>query len=184
MISEILELKGKDIKNFESVYKELIKQKVGIIYKIAQEKNENFSDLLDEFVPEARDFSEVWENEYIFESKKLNTNTVFTEDTTKKLTKKLVLNKIKKNNNSIEETDKNENELQVIDIETKPTEVTENNNKMEIKSTEVKVDTIDNNHSIENSEILKNDTVENLSKIEKAESKTVQRKMPKLLKRN
>ena len=168
MMSEILELKGKDIKNFESIYKELIKQKVGIIYKIAQEKNENFIHLLDEFVPEARDFSEVWEHEYIFESKKLNTNTVFTEDTTKK---KLVLNKIKKNNNSIEETDKNE--LQVIDIETKPTEVTENNNKMEIKSTEVNIDTIDNNHSIEN-----------LSKIEKAETKKVQRKMPKLVKRN
>tara|TARA_B110001450_G_C17465963_1_gene418215 strand:+ start:503 stop:670 length:168 start_codon:yes stop_codon:yes gene_type:complete len=54
---------------------------------------------------------------------------------------------------------------------------------MEIKSTEVKVDTIDNNHSIENSEILKNDTVENFSKIEKTELKTVKKKMPKTLKR-
>jgi len=186
MAKEVLEFEVKDVTKFESVYKELIRQKVGIIFKIAQEKNENFSDLLDEFVPEARDFSEVWQNEYIFENKKLNTNSVFTEDTAKKLTLKKKKIVIKKNNNSIEETDKNENDLQIINfnnIKSKPKEVTENNNKMEIKSTEVKVDTIDNNHSIENSEILKNDTVENFSKIEKTELKTVKKKMPKTLKR-
>ena len=190
MVNNILEIQGKDVKNFESVYKELIRQKVGIIYKIAQEKNENFINLLNEFVPEANDFSEVWENEYIFNNKNSNT---------KDKPKKLILNKkvvLKNNNNSIEKTqvkiDKSENELGTDKIEPKLSEVTENNiveeknNKMDMKSTEVKVDMksteikVDNT---DNSKIVKNDTVESLSKIKEPELKIKKtKKMPKSFK--
>jgi len=58
----------KQIETFEYVWKELLKQKINIIYTISQEKNENFKELLQEFVQEAFQHIELWKDNYIIDT--------------------------------------------------------------------------------------------------------------------
>lgn len=58
MTSTILDVTPRELENYGSVWKELLKIKIDILYKISLEKKEDFTELLGEFLPEAL------ENEY------------------------------------------------------------------------------------------------------------------------
>jgi hypothetical protein len=70
MDPNILNVTSKQLETFGDVWKELLKQKINIIYKISIDKNEDFQKLLEEFVPEAFDNKELWENVYMINESK------------------------------------------------------------------------------------------------------------------
>ena len=61
----IMDVTSKQLETYGDVWKQLLKHKIEIIYKISIDKKQNFKDLLTEFIPEAFDNKELWEDEYI-----------------------------------------------------------------------------------------------------------------------
>merc|ERR1712224_238083 len=53
MSSKILNVTEKELVNFGSVWNELLKIKLDILFQISEEKKEDFGKLLEEFLPEA-----------------------------------------------------------------------------------------------------------------------------------
>ena len=70
----IMDISSSQLENFECVWKELLKQKIDILYKISHEKNENFLSLMNQFLPEAFDYKNIWEDKYILPSNNLSEN--------------------------------------------------------------------------------------------------------------
>lgn len=53
MTTTILDVTPRELENYGSVWKELLKIKIDILYKISLEKKEDFAELLREFLPES-----------------------------------------------------------------------------------------------------------------------------------
>lgn len=53
MTTTMLDVTPRELENYGSVWKELLKIKIDILYKISLEKKEDFAELLGEFLPEA-----------------------------------------------------------------------------------------------------------------------------------
>ena len=51
--------------NFNEVWKELLKQKVKIVYEISKHKKCDFQELLKEVLPEAFIYAHIWKDQYI-----------------------------------------------------------------------------------------------------------------------
>ena len=60
-----MDITSKQHENYNTVWFELLKQKVQIIYDIALFKKVNFMELLNEMIPEANNYKYLWENKYI-----------------------------------------------------------------------------------------------------------------------
>ena len=63
-----ISLSNTQVNNFKSVWLELLKKKIAIIYDISIHKNVDFMELLSEFVPEALDHKTEWEDLYIIKN--------------------------------------------------------------------------------------------------------------------
>ena len=63
-----ISLSNTQVNNFKSVWLELLKKKISIIYDISIHKNVDFMELLSEFVPEALDHKTEWEDLYIIKN--------------------------------------------------------------------------------------------------------------------
>ena len=86
----IMNITPKQLENFGSVWQQLLKQKVNIIYQISQHKKVNFEELLKEFIPEALDYKSLWEDNYLVKSETKQ------ETKPKLLFKKTIDNKVDK----------------------------------------------------------------------------------------
>ena len=73
MDNSIINITPTQLKNFGCVWKELLKQKVAIVHKVAKYKQVDFQSLIDEFIPEAMEYKEVW-NDLYFENTSLSTH--------------------------------------------------------------------------------------------------------------
>lgn len=51
-------------KNFEEIWKDLLKIKIKIIFNLSIQTNKNFIDLLENELPEAFEYKEIWEKDY------------------------------------------------------------------------------------------------------------------------
>ena len=98
-----LEVTNNQLKGFTEVWKQLLKQKVKIVFEISKEKNEDFLELLKEFVPEAFENEDLWKDEYILKpTEKINiektvNQTIINENNNKEAQpKKKKIMKIKK----------------------------------------------------------------------------------------
>ena len=102
-----MEFSNNQFKAFSDIWKELLKEKVNIIFKIANEKKVDFHKLLEEFIPEAFENRDIWEKNYpnISSSKKTTKLVIGGSKKTTKLviggskktkTKKLVIGGSKK----------------------------------------------------------------------------------------
>ena len=60
-----MEITQTQLDNYNTVWFQILTQKVQIIYDIALFKKVNFIELLEEFVPEAFDHKKLWEHKYI-----------------------------------------------------------------------------------------------------------------------
>ena len=60
-----MEITTKQHVSYNTVWFELLKQKVQIIYDIALFKKVDFIELLDELLPEANNYKHLWESKYI-----------------------------------------------------------------------------------------------------------------------
>ena len=60
-----MDITSKQHENYNTVWFELLKQKVQIIYDISLFKKVDFIELLNEMIPEAKDHKNIWENNYI-----------------------------------------------------------------------------------------------------------------------
>jgi hypothetical protein len=56
---------SKQLDHFSHVWKEILKQKIKILYTISTDKKEDFEELIEEFVPEAFEHEELWRDDYI-----------------------------------------------------------------------------------------------------------------------
>ena len=74
MDNSIINITPTQLKNFGCVWKELLKQKVAIVHKVAKYKEVDFQSLIDEFIPEAMEYKEVW-NDLYFENTSLSTHS-------------------------------------------------------------------------------------------------------------
>ena len=99
-----IHLSNNQVSNFQEVWLELLKKKIGIIHEISVIQNVNFLELLKEFVPEAFDknIEKHWKDDYIINNKSNTGNTYtsncnnITKSTTKPKNKKLMLKKVTK----------------------------------------------------------------------------------------
>ena len=93
-----MEFSNNQFKAFSDIWKELLKEKVNIIFKIANEKKVDFHKLLEEFIPEAFENRDIWEKNYpnISGSKKTTKLVIGGSKKTKTKTKKLVIGGSKK----------------------------------------------------------------------------------------
>jgi hypothetical protein len=64
-MNDQISLSTTQVDNFKSVWFELLKKKIAIIYDISNHKNVDFMELLNEFVPEALEHKSEWEDLYI-----------------------------------------------------------------------------------------------------------------------
>ena len=64
-----MDLTKKQVENYNTVWFEILKQKIQIIYEISKQKNVDFIQLLTEFVPEAFEHKSMWEDRYILKKK-------------------------------------------------------------------------------------------------------------------
>jgi hypothetical protein len=62
---EQMDITSKQQENYNTVWFELLKQKVQIIYDIALFKKVDFIELLNEMIPEANNYKDLWEHKYI-----------------------------------------------------------------------------------------------------------------------
>lgn len=69
-MTDQINLSNTQVNNFKSVWLELLKKKISIIYDISKNKNEDFLELLKEFVPEAFNHKSEWEDLYIIKNRK------------------------------------------------------------------------------------------------------------------
>lgn len=60
-----MDITSKQQENYNTVWFELLKQKVQIIYDIALFKKIDFIELLNEIVPEANNYKHLWAHKYI-----------------------------------------------------------------------------------------------------------------------
>ena len=65
---ESIQLSEASMKGFNHVWLQLLKIKVKVLYDIAQHKQCNFRELIDEFIPEALENRSHWENDYILDA--------------------------------------------------------------------------------------------------------------------
>jgi hypothetical protein len=80
-MNDQINLSNTQVSNFKSVWLELLKKKISIIYDISNHKNVDFIKLLKEFVPEAFDHKPEWEDLYIIKQQTPNfTNNVKNKD--------------------------------------------------------------------------------------------------------
>lgn len=83
-MNDQINLSNTQVSNFKSVWLELLKKKISIIYDISNHKNVDFIKLLKEFVPEAFDHKPEWEDLYIIKQQTPNfTNNVKNKDQNK-----------------------------------------------------------------------------------------------------
>ena len=61
----VISINPVQLKGFNDVWKEILKQKVRIVYEISKHKEYNFEKLLKEVLPEALDNKSLWEDNYI-----------------------------------------------------------------------------------------------------------------------
>ena len=96
----IMDISPSQLLNFGEVWKELLKQKVGIIFTIANEKNVSFKGLLNEFIPEAFDNKDLWESNYILDNDESGSSAICNtiQPPKKKLTIKKISSKSISNN--------------------------------------------------------------------------------------
>ena len=90
-MNDQINLSNIQVNNFKSVWLELLKKKISIIYDISTHKNVDFINLLKEFIPEAFDHKSEWEDLYIIKE-----NTYKTINNEKKNKKEILKNKKKK----------------------------------------------------------------------------------------
>lgn len=64
-MSNILDLKQKNLDGFKNIWEKLLVHKVEIIYDISIEKNINFFELLKDVLPEANDYKHLWQDKFI-----------------------------------------------------------------------------------------------------------------------
>lgn len=85
-MSDQINLSSAQVDNFKSVWLELLKKKISIIYDISNCKNVDFLELLEEFVPEAFEYKSTWEDLYIIRDKPKikKDNNLRNKDTQKK----------------------------------------------------------------------------------------------------
>jgi len=60
-----MEVTSTQLENFADVWKQLLRQKVKIVSEIARHKQVDFYELLKEFIPEAFEHKNVWEQDYV-----------------------------------------------------------------------------------------------------------------------
>ena len=60
-----MDISEKDFSGYNKIWKEILKTKVKIIFDISKEKNENFIELLNELIPEANQYKNIWIDDYI-----------------------------------------------------------------------------------------------------------------------
>jgi len=56
-----------DLEGYNKVWHELLKRKVKILYDIALLKKVSFDDLINEFLPEATQYKDIWSQDYIMD---------------------------------------------------------------------------------------------------------------------
>ena len=52
--------------NYEMIWKDLLKIKIKILYDLSVSKNIDFQTLINDELPDANKFKDIWENDYIF----------------------------------------------------------------------------------------------------------------------
>ena len=65
MSSNIMDVTSKQLDSFSHVWKEILKQKIKILYSLSMDKEEDFESLIEEFVPEAFEHEDLWRHDYI-----------------------------------------------------------------------------------------------------------------------
>ena len=68
--NKLIYVSNSKLKGFGDVWNELLKYKVAILYKISLKQNQDFNSLLNQFLPEALKFKNIWEDDYILKDKK------------------------------------------------------------------------------------------------------------------
>lgn len=51
--------------NFEKIWKDILKIKIKIVFELSQRTNRNFIELLTNELPEAFEYKEIWEKDYL-----------------------------------------------------------------------------------------------------------------------
>ena len=64
-MNNIISINSDDLDGFNNIWKKLLKQKVRIVYEIANDKKYDFNKLLEEVCPEAIKNRDLWENDFI-----------------------------------------------------------------------------------------------------------------------
>jgi len=59
-----MEFSNKQFKAFSDIWKELLKEKVHVVFMIANDQRVDFYKLLEEFIPEAFENRDIWEKDY------------------------------------------------------------------------------------------------------------------------
>jgi len=70
-----MEITSTQLNNYNTVWFQIMSQKIQIIYDIALYKKVVFIELLKEFVPEAFEHKKLWEHKYILTSSSSSTKT-------------------------------------------------------------------------------------------------------------
>lgn len=52
--------------NFENIWKDILKIKIKILYDVSNTKNIDFKELIKNELPEANEFKEIWEKDFVY----------------------------------------------------------------------------------------------------------------------